>query len=145
MSSLLAARALVDAACEAPGAPEGVELFRWWWVPLSWMSVRLPVESSHCVVARTAEIPPYAQRDVMEIRPVLHSQDPPARVGWNVEHRCAALFFAEGGTLPRREDAARISDTALHAIANDGAEIRFVEGLGRLMELLDESEPWWKS
>lgn len=125
------------------GAPEGIELYRWLWVPASYRSYLIPVYRPLGVSFMGDEIDLLnpGPRSVVEITPVMWVRRPPdlAWVGWSEDERIAVLFYADGGPEPERLPTDEpISDTGIQAIAHSGYDVLISESRKRILELLDE-------
>jgi len=87
--------------------PEGLELFKWLWVPATYEKLMVvPHVVSQRMLQRPEEDDYYAEPQMVEIRTIMTRRGDMtyygpylARVGWNVEERIAVLFFLEGGKL----------------------------------------------
>lgn len=141
--------ATIRAAAEShPDAPEGIELYRWRWVPGDWRALRIPLESP--VSAASSEPIPMS--------PVFRTIDIPRRaqwrtggglsawVGWDMDTRQAVVFFASGGPDPARSQLIETDSTA-ETLTREGAWILFEERAQELLDRLDslglsEGEEW---
>jgi hypothetical protein len=149
------AREVRDAFEASEYAPEGAELWHWWWVPGSWMEVRtvlLPERSMMAV--ESGDLPDLPRPHEVRILPEItftypHSLVlPVARVGWSREARMVVMFMGQGGTLPDRRPQ---PPSMLDRLAHEGRIIRSIESLQRPAEWaqkikdelgLNEGEEW---
>lgn len=148
------ARALEKVASEARGfieradtSPEGIELYRWHWVPEDtsyWRTYLFP-DSTHGAFLLDSGAIPDAFTEPLDIiiRPTvwlaLYGGAFIARVGWDTTPRTAVLFFAGGGPEPKSPHrATAVSDQGMHALADEGDAQHCREAFGRVVEMLEE-------
>lgn len=150
-----AIRFIIDRAFELDGAPEGLELFRWHWVPSShpvWYLHIPPPRAGAQVVG--ADIPLATPvTDTFMVRPselrgeivMQHGRPERFGLGWNVEHRAAVLFFLGGGELNLKRRVDR-TDVIAATLTAQGARIRFFESLEEIRDMLrdmrDDGDEW---
>lgn len=147
---------LIDRALELDNAPEGLELFRWHWVPSSayawYLHVPTVPGSATSAAADVSRAPATRTFIVLpsELRGEIVIQGGrPERfgIGWNVEHRAAVLFFLKGGELNIKRRVDR-TDVIAATLTAQGARLRFFEHLkaftDSIREARDEGDEWKK-
>ena len=121
---------------QADFAPEGLELYRWHWLPDSWHIFVGVKEPEIQLFAPMAEIPPhidYQRFDVRRDHWIRLNRGTDAAVGWNVKNRTAVLFWMRGGMMP---DIPRKRDGLIEKLAKQGQTLRTVDSLMKLYRLM---------
>lgn len=122
--------------------PEGIELYRWWWVPVRARFWEIPVAERLTLMLTGPEILPHLTKPpVIEVRRQLHFSifGFEAYLGWDEGERQAVLFFEDGGLSPKRiPDQSAVPDSDLRDLTREGAALLSEERLWELMKRLDE-------
>ncbi len=123
---------------EMETAPEGIELYRWLWVPRGYrhgwnVMVQEPVKVTACEdIPASIPLPPTVcvfWTVMIADLPIYHPDCRVAYVGWNREVRTAVIFYADGGPTPERIRVPEaVSDEGMAALASSGNEVRAREG-----------------